>query len=47
MLKHWLIAGALALGCLSPAAAQTHVDSGGTIVPGVAVIPFLDVECSR
>ena len=40
MLKHWLLAGALALGCLSPAAAQTYVDNGGTIVPGVAVIPF-------
>jgi hypothetical protein len=35
MLKHWLIAGALALGFVGAAEAQTYRDSGGTIPQGV------------
>lgn len=34
MIKHTILAAALALA-LSPAAAQTRTDSGGTVIPGV------------
>src|SRR5579863_9586902 len=37
MKRRWLIAGALALGTLSPAASgQTHFDASGTVIPAVA-----------
>jgi hypothetical protein len=38
MLKHWLIAGATSLALAGAANAQSHRDSGGTILQGAAPI---------